>query len=114
MGGADHLPRGGRVERGPLLSINEHADEFAGLPVRGFDPEAGIEAPEGTIYRLAVDYDSEDPLSVLLARFLEDPDASRVPGLVIGAWQGDDSGASSGPIVEALVAARRPCRTSLR
>jgi hypothetical protein len=88
------------------LSINEHADEFAGLPVRDFDPEAGIEDPEETIYRLAVDYDSEDPLSVLLARFLEDPDASRVPGLIIGAWQADDSGASSGPIVEALVAAR--------
>jgi hypothetical protein len=88
------------------LSINEHADEFAGLPVRDFDPEAGIEDPEGTIYRLAVDYDSEDPLLVLLARFLEDPDASRVPGLIIGAWQADDSQASSGPIVEALVAAR--------
>jgi hypothetical protein len=88
------------------LSINEHADEFAGLPVRDFDPEDGIEDPEGTIYRLAVDYDSEDPLSVLLARFLKDPSAARVPGLIIGAWQGDDSSASSGPIVEALVAAR--------
>ena len=88
------------------LSINEHADEFAGLPVRDFDPEDGIEDPEGTIYLLAVDYDSEDPISVLLARFLEDPNAIRVPGLIIGAWQADDTGASSGPIVEALVAAR--------
>ncbi|WP_435018288.1 STM4015 family protein [Tundrisphaera sp. TA3] len=88
------------------MTISENAEEFAGLPVRDYDPEAGIDDPKGTIYRLRVDYDSEDPLTVLLARFLEDPAASEVPGLVIGAWQGDESDASAGPIVEALVAAR--------
>ena len=96
-----------------IVTIAENAKVFAGLPVREFDPEAGIADPTGSIYRLRMDYDSEDPISVLLAQFLEDPNAGRVPGLVIGAWQGDESDASSAPIVEALVAAR-DVLTSLR
>ena len=88
------------------VTIEEHADEFAGLPVRDYDPEAGIGDPTGAIHRLRVDYDAEEPFSVLLARFLEEPNAGQAVGLVIGAWQGDDSEASSAPVVEALVAAR--------
>jgi hypothetical protein len=88
------------------MTIEAHASEFAGLPVKDFDPEDGIVDPTGTIYRLSVDYDAEAPLTDLLARFVEDPNAGQVSGLVIGAWQGDDSQASSDTIVEALVAAR--------
>jgi len=86
--------------------IAAHATEFAGLPVRDFSRKRRIVDPTGTIYRLSTDYDAEDPFTDLLSRFLEDPNAGRVPGLVIGAWQGDESDASSEPIVEALVAAR--------
>jgi hypothetical protein len=88
------------------MSIEEHAVEFAGLPVRDYDPEVGIDNPAGTIYRLSVGWDSEESITELLARFLEEPDVGRSPGIVIGAWHGDDSGASSEEIVEALVAAR--------
>ena len=88
------------------MAISENAEEFAGLPVRDFDPESGIEDPTGSIYRLRIDYDDEDPLLDRLAQFLEDPNAARVPGLIIGSWQGEESDASSEPIVEALVAAR--------
>jgi hypothetical protein len=95
------------------MTIAAHASEFAGLPVKDFDPEIGIVDPTGTIYRLSVDYDAEEPFMVLLSRFFEDPKASQVPGLVIGAWQGDESDLSSESIVEALVAARESL-TSLR
>jgi hypothetical protein len=88
------------------MTIEAHASVFAGLPVKDFDPKTGIGDPTGTIYRLSTDYDSKDPFTDLLSQFLEDPNAGRVPGLVIGAWQGDESDASSEPIVEALVAAR--------
>jgi hypothetical protein len=88
------------------MSNVAHATEFAGLPVKNFDPERGIVDPTGTIYRLSVDYDTEESFTDLLARFFEDPNAGLVPGLVIGAWHADDSGASSESIVEALVAAR--------
>jgi hypothetical protein len=95
------------------MTIAAHASEFAGLPVKDFDPESGIVDPIGTIYRLSVDFDAEEPFMVLLSRFFEDPNAGQVPGLVIGAWQGDESDLSSESIVEALVAARESL-TSLR
>lgn len=95
------------------MTIAVHASEFAGLPVIDFDPESGIVDPTGMIYRLSVDYDAEEPFMVLLSRFFEDPNAGQVPGLVIGAWQGDEQDLSSESIVEALVAARESL-TSLR
>ncbi len=88
------------------MSIEEHAEEFAGQPVREYDPEVGIDDPSGSAYRLSVEYDDGDTFMVKLAQFLEDPGAREVRGIVIGYWQGDDSSLSSGPIVEALVAAR--------
>jgi hypothetical protein len=88
------------------MTIEEHADEFAGLPVRDYDPEAGVDNPSGTIYRLSLDWEAEEPITGLFARFLEEPDVGQSRGIVIGAWQGDDSEASSDSIVEALVAAR--------
>ncbi len=67
--------------------------------------------PLPVIYRIALSYDEEDgermSLVDKLAAFLEDPAAERAQGLVIGTWGGVDSvDQSSGPIVEALVAAR--------
>src|SRR3954471_15594059 len=93
------------------MSIEEHVDTFAGWPVEDFDPEQGIEDPTGTIYRLRLTDDDADAgvsMTGLLARFLYDPAADRVPGLVIGAWTFRDRAneVSSSRIVEALVAAR--------
>jgi hypothetical protein len=88
------------------MSIEDHASEFAGLPVQDYDPEAGIDDPSGTIYRLSLDWEAEESITDLLARFLEEPDVGQSRGIVIGAWQGDDSGVGSDTIVEALVAAR--------
>ena len=88
------------------MSVGSHAEEFAGLPVREFDVEAGIEDAAGVAYRLFVDYDSETPFDEVLARFLEDPATDRVRALIIGSWQADDAGVGSEAIVEALVAGR--------
>jgi hypothetical protein len=88
------------------MTIAEHADEFAGLPVLDYDPDEGIGDPSGSIYRLSIDWEAQEPFTGLLARFLEDPGIGQARGLVIGAWQGDDSGTGSESIVEALVAAR--------
>lgn len=91
------------------MTINEHAEEFAGLPVRDYDPEEGIGDPSGSAYRLSYSWDdAEDAGSLVerLAQFLEDSNAGQVGALIIGAWQGDDSSTSSESIVEALVAAR--------
>jgi predicted DNA-binding WGR domain protein len=64
------------------------------------------------IYRLRQTWDVEDEeqgqsLTDKLAAFLADPAAEMAQGLVIGFWGGfDDPTQDSGPIVEALVAAR--------
>jgi hypothetical protein len=93
-------------EGDPDMTIHAHVESFAGLPVREHDPEAGLDDPAGSAYRLSVEYDDEEEFMEVLARFLEETAVGEVRGLVIGAWQWDDPGASSGPIVEALVAAR--------
>lgn len=90
------------------MVIEESADEFARLPVRNYESDEGITDPEGSAYRLYIDYDgseSGETMTALLARFLEDPAAPRVHALVIGAWENVyDSSVSSERIVEALVA----------
>lgn len=90
------------------MTIEEHATEFAGYPVRDYDPEKGIADADAAAYRLTVEYDageSGETMTALLARFLEDPASSRVRALVIGAWESVyDSSNSTEPIVEALVA----------
>jgi hypothetical protein len=88
------------------MTIEAHVSEFAGLAVKDFDPELGIADPTGVIYRLSIDYEDEIRFTDLLARFLEDPNVARIPGLVVGFWQGEDSEADSASIIEALVAAR--------
>lgn len=88
------------------MTISEHAEEFAGMPVREYDPEVGIDDPRGFAYRLMVTYDSAESgetMTAMLARFLEDPAASEVVALVIGVWENAyDPPFSSERIVEAL------------
>ncbi|QEH32442.1 hypothetical protein OJF2_09130 [Aquisphaera giovannonii] len=90
------------------MTIGEHVAEFEGRPVRDYDPDEGIADPEGLAYRLSIDYDAGEAgetMTGLLARFLEDPNAARVQAMVIGPWEEVyDSGNTSAPIVEALVA----------
>ncbi len=92
------------------MTIEEHATHFAGKPVVDWNPEAGIQDPAGTIYRVSLSYDEGDEgqrWTDKFAAFLDDPAASQITGIVVGTWISlrapeDDSG----QVVEALVAAR--------
>lgn len=79
----------------------------AAKPSRRKSAAAG---PLPVIYRISLSYDEEEGQKSLpdkLAVFLDDPAAEGAQGLVIGHWGGVDSvDETSGPIVEALVAAR--------
>lgn len=99
----------------PAVGIYEHLTQFAGLPVKDFDPSQGIEDPTGTVYRIS--HEPPPPPSAgqvvqglanrigsLFGRrpgppppppptppdpltvFLDDPAAGEVPALVIGMW----------------------------
>ncbi len=92
------------------MTIEEHVTHFAGKPVVDWDPEAGIQDPAGTIYRVSLSYDEADEghrWTDKFAAFLDDPAANQITGIVVGTWISlrapeDDSG----QVVEALVAAR--------
>lgn len=87
------------------MTIGEHTTHFVGKSVEDYVPETGIADPINKIYRLRTEYDSEQGMIDLLARFLEDPRVSEISGIVIGLWDWDNQ-ESSQFIVEALVAAR--------
>jgi hypothetical protein len=40
------------------LVIHEHASEFAGRPVKDYDPKIGLTDPTAFGYRLSIDYDA--------------------------------------------------------
>lgn len=85
--------------------ISDHATEWLGYRVELYDPEGGAPDYQNTVYRLTDEWDSEEKLEELFARFLEDPASSETPAIIFGLFGGEfDSG--SAPIVEALVAAR--------
>ncbi|WP_019501546.1 STM4015 family protein [Pseudanabaena sp. PCC 6802] len=87
------------------MALYENVEHFAGKTVENYELELGIEDPVGKIYRLAIDYDSEEGMADLIATFLEDPRVREISGIVIGLWA-DAYDRSSQDIVEALVAAR--------
>ncbi len=96
------------------MTISEHPEEFAGLPVREYDPEEGIQDPLDSAPRLASEYDPPTGRSMesLLSRFLDDPAASQVVALVIGPWEGLYDGQSdSSSLVASLVAAKDRLRS---
>ncbi|MGE3819260.1 MAG: STM4015 family protein [Isosphaeraceae bacterium] len=91
------------------MSIDEHVEEFAGLPVRDHSPEEGLTDPGETAFRISVDYDqSEEGVTIasILERFLKDPRAKQVKALVIGPWDGIyDGGDGVEGAVEPLIRA---------
>lgn len=93
------------------MTISDHAEEFAGLPIRsyGSDEDGPFERPEAHAWKLSLGYEyyePDEPLTNVLARFLAEPGVERVKAIVIGTWEEMGSDSSSAPLVEALVAAR--------
>jgi hypothetical protein len=89
------------------MAINEHATEFAGKPVRDWDPAQPLDP--AVVYRVGVTQDEEDAggrWHDKFARFLASPGVDRLSGLIVGSWGSAGQEESSAPVVEALVAAR--------
>src|SRR5258705_9632603 len=91
------------------MSNNEHATEFAGKPVKQWEPQTAIENPSGTVYSIALSYEEAEAGETWekkFAAFLSQPAASEVTGIVVGVW-GNTSGplSNSGTVIKALVAA---------
>lgn len=87
------------------MTIGEHVDTFAGLKVVDWD--TSIEDPANTAYRISADWDGDTLWSDRLAIFVDDPHASEVCALVVGAWDNSESDDNAEAIVEALCAARQ-------
>ena len=110
------------------MSIYDHMKKFAGLPVKEWgggvdwgaltDEEAGadegeepkpkfppLRSPDKTLFRIGVDYEeSENGVTWedKFRHFLNQKNADRVVGIVVGTWSPDDSGVSSDGVVKLI------------
>src|SRR5688500_18842531 len=86
--------------------ISEHLTSWLGHPVHplGFE-ELEEKTPDlsRTICRLYIAFESPGTFTDLFARFLRLPGVERTPGVIIGAYSGDDSSLESREAVELLV-----------
>lgn len=83
--------------------VQRNAGTFIGMRVVDYD--SGKPARTDVVYRFRSDWE-EARLLPDLEHFLATPAAPEAVGLVIGAWQGDDSSASPKEVIAALVAGR--------
>jgi hypothetical protein len=75
------------------MAISEHITEFAGLPVRDFDPDGDPPADPGAVaWRLSVDWDAgADGFEERFAALVDRPWADRIRAIVVGMWgEGND------------------------
>lgn len=70
------------------MTINQHAEFFAGKMVVAWDPEVGIRNSETTTYRVSLPYEEWNDMSWTdkFADLLADPGVGSITGLVVGAW----------------------------
>lgn len=86
--------------------ISEHLTNWHGYQVHPltFDSfDEPIPDLSRTVCRLFTDWEAKGPFPELFARFLELPGVEKTPGLIIGAFHGDDSSQDSNEVVELLV-----------
>ncbi len=81
--------------------IQRNVGTFVGQRVVDYDPEKP--ARSDVAYRFRSDYE-DNALLDNLAHFAQSEAAAQCSALVIGAWQGDDSGTDSSEVIAALVA----------
>jgi hypothetical protein len=85
------------------VSFYEHLSEFVGKPV--VDYTAGMEIdPRANVYRLRVDYDSEEGAAELLSDLLSRDDVEQLTGLIIGQWASEMYEVSASGVIEVLIA----------
>ncbi|MFJ5232745.1 STM4015 family protein [Kitasatospora sp. NPDC088391] len=75
------------------MTINQHIEEFHGLPVTDFRTAAekgGLPAADATAWRIGLDWDDETGFAELWEKFLSAVDLSQVTALVLGRWFADE------------------------
>ena len=90
------------------MTISEHAETFAGLPIQEYERDGGLKAPQSHAWLLTLgddDYDAPEPLSGLIERFAAEKGADRVQAIVIGTFEEMAEKGGSDQTVKALVAA---------
>ena len=88
------------------MGFNEHRFSFAGKKVRDFTGEAIPDLAEFAI-RVKLEYDEGKTWAEKFQKLLELPNSKDLTALVIGSWDAENMfDVGSGPVVEALVAAR--------
>jgi len=66
--------------------ITVHIKEFVGLPVVDFNVEKGADDYKSQVYRIGFDWDDEIPVEEQWAKFIENPNCSDAPGIIIGCF----------------------------
>jgi hypothetical protein len=82
----------------------ENQTTFAGKPVEDWSGSDGDF--DRVAYRISVGWDDDETIDEKFESILEAEGSHHLDTLVIGAWQGDDSGADPEGLIERLVAAR--------
>jgi hypothetical protein len=92
------------------VTISDHALNFAYKPIEDWEAGTPLTDPTEKIYKITLDYDDSEKdvrWTDLFAQFLQDPQAAKVTGIVIGMWGTTTSEAETADqVVQALVAAR--------
>lgn len=106
------LPQGRQGGR-ERMAICQHAQTFAGFPVRLYEPRKTPNAGAASqwVYRLTCSGHDKNEFAFpeLLDRFLSEHGGDKLRALIVGAWDYEDmieSGRGSAEVVQALVAAQ--------
>ncbi|MFG2817992.1 STM4015 family protein [Kitasatospora sp. NPDC048365] len=92
------------------MTINEHIEEFHGLPVHDFLAAAEGAAPPdpaAVAWRIGLEYDSPHSFAEAWQRFLDTVDTARVTAVVIGNWAPEEPEPLTGPLAAIVAAAGR-------
>jgi hypothetical protein len=91
--------------------VIRHLERFAGLKVVQWESGAALEEPSKHAYRIAVDYEPEEPWLDLFDAFTSLPGVEEVRAFIVGNWGEVASGETPEPVIEALVGARTRLRS---
>lgn len=84
------------------MTVNSNLSTFLFKKVETWSPETGINATEGIVYRVNVEYDDESSISEKLNAFAQDPKAAGITELIIGQFD-TDAGGNSKEAVDTLI-----------
>lgn len=69
------------------MTIGDHVDSFAGLPVKAFDPEETVQVDAAHAWRLEVEWEAEpDDFAKLLEKLRGTEGVEKVRALILGQW----------------------------